>query len=137
MERRKQPLEPAGIEPEAAGIADGRFDVGGEAAQPAGDLRDGLVDASLRDLGGAQPSGQRETLRVTHARQHAKAARVLVDPQQHALRMIAVDHGHRGVVPVRVVLQQQLQGEGGEVNAGRPVHGTPPCVASRDPGVCP
>ena len=48
-----------------------------------------------------------------------------------------VHHGDGVGCPVGVALQQQLQGEGGDLNAGRPVHDTAPCGSSPARGACP
>ncbi|MNY72414.1 hypothetical protein D3C86_2109680 [compost metagenome] len=68
---------------------------------------------------------------------HAGFAGGAVHEKHQALRLVFFDHRRGRALPLGVGMQQQLQRQGRHLNAGQPVHGTPPCGASRAIAACP
>jgi hypothetical protein len=132
-----KPLQPARVEPEDAGFVGGRFDVRRETSQPLDQRGDAAFDLAPGDDGRTQPRGQRQARGIAHTGTDAHRARTLVDPQDHPLRLVGIDHGHRMLAPVRALPQQQLQREGRQINTGHPVHDKPPCAPSAARYACP
>ena len=136
LRRAEQGLEPAGIQPEDARLAGGGLDVRAVVAQAGEQIRDAALDRGRADGAGPQAARQRERRAIAVAGQDARGTGLAVHPQHEPLRLIFVHHGHRLAGPVRVKLQEQLQGERRDFNASQPVHDTPPRDANRGRGAC-
>ena len=130
-------FEPRSVEPEDAGLLDGGLDVRGEALQLLGQQRDGAIDLCLRNDGRAQTRGERQSRGIAHPRQDPERAGPLVDPENFALRPVAVDHRDGVVPPVGMAQQEQLERKDRQVNAGHPAHGRSPYASTPAPDACP
>jgi hypothetical protein len=124
--RGVQALEPGGAQPEDAGLLRGRLHVRREPPEQAG--QPVAVPGLLRRRDGTGPERrvQRQRGGVPHPGEHAGAAGLFVDPHDRTVRPVVLDHGGRDAAPPGMALEQDLQRERGEANAGHPVHGRPP-----------
>ena len=132
-----EPFQPACVEPEGARFVGGRFDVRGEIAQSLDQRGNAAFDLASGHDRRAQSRGERQTRGVAHPGTDAHRTRAFVDPQDHPLRLVGIDHGHRMFAPVRVLPQQQLQRENRQINTGHPVHDKPPCAPNSARCACP
>ena len=129
--------QPGGVQPEDPWLVTARLDAGAESVQAIDDRRDALLDVGGRRLAGVQGVRQRQAGAVAHPGPDAGRARLLVHPEDHALRLVAIDHRHRPVDPVGMALQQELERERRQLNARHPVHGTTPRRSIPDRAACP
>ena len=136
-QRRMQTRQPGGVQPEDPRLVAGRLDVGAEPVQALGDRSDPPLDVGGRHLAGVQGVGQRQTGTVAHPGPHAGRPSLLVDLEDHALRLVAIHHRHRPAGPAGVALQQELQRECRQLNARHPVHGNTPRRAIPGRAACP
>ena len=136
-ERRMEAGQPRGVQPEDPRLLAGRLDIGAEPVQAPGNRRDTALDVGGRHLAGVQGVRQRQAGAVAHPGPDAGRACLPVHPQDHALRLVAIDHRHRPAGPVGMALEQELQWELGQLNARHPVHDTTPRRAIPDRGACP
>ena len=135
--RRMEVRQPGSVQPEDPRIVTGRFDIGAESEQALDDRRDTPPDVGGRRLAGVQGVGQRQAGAVTHPDPDAGHAGLVVDLEDHALRLVAIHHRHRPAGPAGVALQQELQWECRQLNARHPVHGTTPRRAIPGRAACP
>ena len=135
--RRIEVRQAGGVQPEHARLVTTRLDVGGEPAQPVRERRDLALDLGRRHLGGVQRARQRQAGAVAHPGTDARLLRRLVRPEDHPLRLVAVDHRHGAALPIGTPSQQELERERRKLSAGHPVHGTTPGRSSPDRAACP
>ena len=97
----------------------------------------GPLDLPGGDDGGAQLPRERQRGGMAHVGENAQSPGVLIDPEDPALETVRLQDRDRQVRPHRMPSQQQLEGQRPDINAGHPVHGRPPDVATGLPPACP
>ena len=114
-----EPLEQAaGVEPEDAGLGGGGLHVRGEAPQAAGQLGDAGLHLGRGRRAGAEIGDQREPGRIAHSGSDPDLTGRRVGPQDAPLRLVHIDHRGRPINPVRVLPQQELEGQGRYFDTG-------------------
>ena len=129
--------QPGGVQPEDSRLVTARLDIGAEPVQAIGNRLDPSLDVGRRHLAGVQGMRQRQAGAVAHPGPDTGRAGLFVHPEDHALRLVAIDHRHRSAGPVGMALQQELERERRQLNARHPVHGSTPRRATPGRVACP